>query len=139
MGKLLVLAALATIATPAIATAQTSPDYGAAVTYEDGVRIGEAFIKHDLADPYSAHIEWPYEFVPITEKVPMFKRTTGYATCVTVNAKNAYGGYVGERTYRIIIRDGVVIDYARVSDLRFVPDICKELVEEGGMKPHVAR
>jgi hypothetical protein len=74
----------------------------------------------------------------INEKVPLFKRTIGYATCVVINAKNAFGGYVGERTYRIIIRNGAVIDYAPVSDLRFVPDMCKELVEKSGMKPHVA-
>lgn len=65
-----------------------------------------------LADPYSAHLEWPYGFVQFDEKVSFFKRTIGYATCVTVNAKNAYGGYVGEREYRIRIRNGAVIDYA---------------------------
>jgi hypothetical protein len=108
-------------------------DYGAPPTYDEGVKIGEAFIKHDLADPYSAHIEWPYNFVPIDEKIPFSKRATGYATCVTVNAKNAYGGYIGERQYRIIIRNGSVIDYAQVSDLRFVPDICKELTTKYGM------
>lgn len=111
------------------------PDFGAKGAYEDDVKIGEAFIKSDLADPYSAHIEWRYDFVPLDEKLPLSKRTAGYATCVTVNAKNAYGGFVGERQYRIIIRNGSVIDYAGVSELRFVPDICKELITKHGMGP----
>ena len=113
----------------------TAPDYGTKPSYEEGVKIGEAYVKHDLADPYSAHIDWPYDFVPIDEKVPLSKRTAGYATCLTVNAKNAYGAFVGERQYRIIIRNGAVIDYAQVSDLRLVPDICKELATKFGMTP----
>jgi hypothetical protein len=117
-----------------VAAPVTAPDNGPKPSYEDGVKIGEAFIKHDLADPYSAHIEWPYDFVPINEKVPLSKRTIGYATCVIVNAKNGYGGYIGERQFRIIIRSGTVIDYAPVSDLKFVPDMCKELVKNG-MQP----
>ncbi|GHH09382.1 hypothetical protein GCM10008023_06000 [Sphingomonas glacialis] len=127
-----------TIGAAVLLAAQPTPaatDYGAAMRYEDGVKIGEAYIRRNLADPYSAHFEWPNTFVPFTEKVPMFKRTTGYATCLVVNAKNQYGGYVGERTYRIIIRDGKVIDYAPVSELRFVPDICQELATKFGMTP----
>ena len=116
---------------PLLLAAAASIDYGVKPTYENAVQIGEAFIKGDLADPYSAHIEWRYDFVPLDEKLPLSKRTTGYATCVTVNAKNAYGGYVGERQYRIIIRNGSVIDYAAVSELRFVPDICKDLIKAG--------
>ena len=119
----------------AAAISAAVPDYGAMPSYEEGVKAGEAFIKRDLADPYSAHIEWPYGFVPIDEKVPFSKRTTGYATCVTVNAKNAYGGYVGEQQFRVIVRNGAVIDYEHVSDLRFVPDICKDLITKLGMGP----
>lgn len=127
------LFALAQAAEPAL-------DYGVPISYEQGVEIGEKWIKADLLDPYSAHIEWPFSFVQFTEKVPLFKRTTGYATCVRINAKNTYGGYTGEKTYRIIIRNNQVIDYSEVSNLRMVPDICKELVEKYGMipvqKPH---
>lgn len=118
------------------ATAPVAPvDYGELVTYEQGTQIGEKWIKSDLLDPYSAHIEWPYNFVPFTERLPLSKRTTGYATCVIVNAKNSYGGYTGEKTYRITIRDHQVIEYIQVSDLRFVPDICKELAAKFGMVP----
>jgi hypothetical protein len=113
----------------------TVPDYGTQPSYDEGVKVGEAFIKRDLADPYSAHIEWPYTFVPFDEKVPFFKRTTGYATCVTVNAKNAYGGYVGEQTYRILIRNGTVIEYAEVSHTKLFGDPCKDLVRKFGMAP----
>jgi hypothetical protein len=103
----------------------TAVDYGTKPTYEEAVKIGEAYIKHNLADPYSAHVEWPYNFVPINEKVPFFARTMGYATCVTVNAKNAYGAYVGEQQYRIIIRNDVVLDYAPA------PYLCAEMASKG--------
>ena len=130
--RTIVIAAM--LALPVVAKGLPSPpDYGPAVSYEDGVKAGEAYIKKELLDPYSAVFEWPYTFVEFDEKVPLFKRTTGYATCFTYNAKNSYGGYIGVHTYRIMIKDGVVIDYAQVSDLRFVPDICKELVNKYGM------
>jgi hypothetical protein len=125
-------------AAPAMAADAPAPDYGAPVVYDDGVRIGETFVKKDLLDPYSAKFTWPYLFVPFTEKVPLFRRTTGYATCFTQNAKNAMGGYVGVHTYRIIIRDGNVIDIGMVSDLKMVSDICKELADKFGMKPTLA-
>jgi len=125
----------AAIALMAASEPMAPVDYGSPISYDDAVQVGEKYIKASLLDPYSAHIDWSYNFVPFTEKVPFFKRTTGYASCVTVNAKNAYGGYVGEKTYRIIIRDGRVIDYMPVSDLKFVPDICKELADKYGMSP----
>jgi hypothetical protein len=115
----------------------TAVDYGTKPTYEEAVKIGEAYIKHDLADPYSAHVEWPYDFVPFTEKIPLFKRTTGYVTCGTINAKNQYGGYVGERTFRIIIRDGQVADYVSDTNLNIVPSMCKEIISKYGMLPHL--
>ena len=108
-------------------------DYGTPLTFEQGVEIGEKYMKDGLLDPYSAHFAWEYNFVPFTEKLPLSKRTTGYATCVTLNAKNAYGGYTGEERYRITIRDGKVIDYLPISNLRWVPDSCKELAEKYGM------
>ena len=121
----------------ALAAGAAQFDYGTQVSYGDGVRIGEEFIKADLADPDSAKFEWPFQFVPMTEKVPLSKRTTGYATCLRYNAKNLMGGYVGYKQYRIIIRDGTVIDLMPVSDLRFVPDICRELEVKFGMESHV--
>lgn len=114
-------------------SANPQADFGKQPTYEEAVAIGEKFIKSGLLDPYSAHIDWPFTFVAFTDKLPLMKRVTGYATCVTVNAKNAYGGYVGEMTYRIVIHDDKVVDYMPVSNLRFVPDICKELSTKYGM------
>ena len=113
-------------------------DYGAPISYEDGVQLGEELVKSGLLDPDTAKFKWPYVFVPFTERLPLSKRTTGFATCFSYNAKNAYGGYVGYEQYRIVIRDGKVIDLQKVSDLRFVPDICKELIEKFGMMPEAA-
>lgn len=42
----------------------------------------------------------------------MFSGTKyGFGVCVTYNARNSYGGYVGVRTDAVLIRNGVVLDY----------------------------
>lgn len=116
-------------------TASAPLDYGPEISREQAVAVGEAYIKQDLLDPYSAHIEWPFSLVRFTEKLPLSKRVTGYATCVSVNAKNAYGGYTGVKLARIVFRDSKVIDYIEVSELRIVPDFCKNLQKNFGMVP----
>ena len=35
----------------------------------------------------------------------------GYKTCVTLNAKNSYGAYVGFKTDVLLIRNGAVVHY----------------------------
>ena len=35
----------------------------------------------------------------------------GYLVCVTLNAKNSYGGYVGYKTDALLIRNSAVIEY----------------------------
>ena len=117
------------------AVASTPIDYGSAIGRDQAIALGEQYIKRDLLDPYSAHIEWPFTVVPFTEKLPLSKRISGYATCVSVNAKNAYGGYTGVKFARIVFRDDKVIDYLPVSELRIVPDVCKELQKTFGMTP----
>ena len=138
MRKLWVLAALVTC--PALA--QTKPaaapapaDYGATITYAEGVRIGEEYMRRNLADPQSAQFTWPYDFIPFTEKIRGYGHATGYATCFTMNAKNRYGGYVGPRQSRIVIRDGKVVDKMDVPELKFVPDPCEELVKGLNLPP----
>lgn len=40
----------------------------------------------------------------------------GYLVCVTVNAKNGFGGYVGFETDALLIRNGTVIQYLQRGD-----------------------
>ncbi len=44
----------------------------------------------------------------------------GYAVCVAVNAKNSYGGYTGNQTYWLLIRDGQVIRTAQAGESLYI-------------------
>jgi len=35
----------------------------------------------------------------------------GYATCYAINAKNSFGGYTGEKTHYILIKNDIVIKH----------------------------
>jgi hypothetical protein len=129
--RAIVIAAMLALAGPVMAADVPAPDYGPTINYEDGVKIGEAYAKSDLLDPYSVVFEWPYKFVQFSYS----KKVYGYASCFTQNAKNAMGGYIGVRMYRIIIRNGAVVENRPVSDLQIVPDICKLLIDKFGMEP----
>jgi len=122
-------------ATNAIAADAPTYDYGQRPRYSEGTKLAEAYVRDGLVDPASAQFEWPFDFAPMSEKLPLSKRVTGYATCGYYNAKNQLGGYVGRKEIRVIIHNGVVVEVQPVSDLRFVPDICKEMQGTFGMGP----
>jgi len=93
-------------------TAETSaPDEAALRT------IGEAAIKTQLLDPYSAVIDWyPQPFVAVTGITKgglIFKRTVvsgdALVGCGTVNAKNRMGGYAGRVAFDVAIQNGQVV------------------------------
>jgi hypothetical protein len=79
--------------------------------------MGEAALKYQLLDPYSAVIEWsPGPFVPVTSITKgggIFKRTVvsgpALVGCGTVNAKNRMGGYVGRQAFDVAFQDGKVV------------------------------
>jgi hypothetical protein len=47
----------------------------------------------------------------------------GYLTCVTYNAKNSYGGYVGYKTDGVFFRDGEIVDVFE-GGVRFGKAVC---------------
>jgi len=60
-----------------------------------------------LRDPYSA--VWTYTTPQEGWRNVFGKRLNGWLVCGTLNAKNAFGGYVGARPYTALLRDGRVI------------------------------
>ncbi|WP_174868318.1 hypothetical protein [Pectobacterium polaris] len=68
----------------------------------------ETAIRDSLKDPDSAKF---YDFTPPRKEVMVENRNFvyGYSTCVYVNAKNSYGGYVGKQLYWAFIRDNQVL------------------------------
>lgn len=66
-----------------------------------------------LKDPNSVRISKitkPRKEHKITDKLKK-EAVYGYSTCVWLNAKNSYGGYVGENLYWFLIRNDYVTHY----------------------------
>jgi hypothetical protein len=63
------------------------------------------YVRHAFKDPSSVRD------AAISDPAP--GRTfagIGWFTCLRANAKNSYGGYTGEETRALLIRDGQVVD-----------------------------
>ncbi|MGM1347646.1 hypothetical protein [Serratia liquefaciens] len=81
-------------------------DVGAAPkNYKEAV---EEAIRGQLKDPDSAKFSGmttPRKEVMVENRDFVY----GYSTCVFVNAKNSYGGYVGKQLYWVFLRDNQVL------------------------------
>lgn len=86
-----------------------SGDYGSYPTnYEE---LAKAHLATTLKDPESARFgvfSKPRKEHVITN-VDAKEATYGYSTCVSVNAKNSYGGYTGNHQFWFFIRNGKVL------------------------------
>jgi hypothetical protein len=84
-------------------------DYGSyPENYEELVK---AYLARSLKDPESArysNFSQPRKEHIITS-VSAKEATYGYSVCVSVNAKNSYGGYTGNHVFWFFIRDGKVL------------------------------
>lgn len=104
-------------------------DYGPRPDRSDGVAMIEARIKSTLKDPDSARFTWPNDFRSGWYQRPFGQRYFGWITCGTVNAKNSYGGYVGQSAAVGVIRNGAVIEtnVDPGGPGSFVADACRKL------------
>lgn len=109
----LALAAILTAcATPPLTPQQAAAaNYGAIVTQADAEAAAKAWLSTYLKDPYSAVEAWqPVDHGYVTTSIlEGQQRYFGYLLNGTVNAKNAYGGYVGARAFQFLIRNGQVV------------------------------
>lgn len=101
------LAACATIPPPNMDTA----DFGTPMTKDQADGLAREYFNESLKDPDSAHITcgkfdrgWMLDS-PIFAK----ERTYGYQIHCMVNAKNSYGGYTGNKLYRLLFRDNHLV------------------------------
>lgn len=72
-------------------------------------QTAEDAVRASLVDPQSAQFQWPYGFVQGTWKPFLGKRIEGTWTCGSVNAKNRMGGYVGQSTFVVVVKDGAAV------------------------------
>jgi hypothetical protein len=87
---------------------QPPHDFGPPPTWNAFREAAEAGIRARLRDPDSAKFRWESGFAPgrwtLVDGYPW-----GYAACGFVNARNAYGGYVGETAFAVVIENGQVV------------------------------
>lgn len=87
----------------------TATDYG---TYPQQYKeITRDYLLSRLKDPESARFEYFTEPKKQWVSAGGSAFHLGYAVCVTYNAKNSYGGYVGSQTEAFLIRDDRVLVY----------------------------
>jgi hypothetical protein len=86
-----------------------SADYG--IYPSNYEAVVKEFYSNILKDPYSAE----YRNITGPKKFWLSDRSKGsrygYLVCVTINAKNSYGAYVGYKTDGLLIRNDSVIQY----------------------------
>lgn len=113
-----VLLLLAGCAAPQLSqTELANADYGRQATATECTSIAEDYIKATLKDPFSAqfvHGRACYKGALKRSLMQGGSWVFGYLQEGTVNAKNSYGGYVGFRSYKALIRDGIVVNYCTV-------------------------
>jgi hypothetical protein len=85
---------------PTLATANIGPP---PVGYESGIK---ALFAASLKDPYSA----VYTFQRPVRSWFFDETQMNWAVCGTLNAKNAFGGYVGARPFAVFYRHGQMVE-----------------------------
>ena len=86
-------------------------DYGSYQSPEDCIRVAEEVIANSLKDPFSAIFRHSTCRTGYWSSVPIFGMPVafGYTQSGTVNGKNSYGGYVGARSYRVLVKNGYAV------------------------------
>lgn len=96
-----------------------------------GIAMIEQAVRSQLKDPASAQFTWPNGFVSGWYQPPFGRKYYGWITCGTVNARNAFGGYVGRTAVIGVIRGGSVIaaniDSSVYRDMPFVAAACSKI------------
>lgn len=95
--------------------------------------IVKKYMETALKDPDSAKYHWDNAMGPVkgyaydvaTESCKGY----GWALCVSVNAKNSYGGYAGPKPTFFLIRDGAVV-YHEGGDSKHLTFNCVNFAEQ---------
>lgn len=88
-------------------------DYGRDMSQEECQETAEKFIKYKLKDPMSAVFQHKNCIKSYAKAVPLMGMSVEYGWLHSglVNGKNAFGGYVGFREYKVLMRNGQIIRY----------------------------
>lgn len=106
----LVLPVEACTAPPPTAAEMAAADFGKAPDMGTIKPLAEEFVRSRLKDPSSAEFRWVVE-IPTATWFDGSKRVFCWGTKAMVNAKNSYGGYVGEAMWEFFWRGDRMIGY----------------------------
>lgn len=86
-------------------------DYGEPIAEDEAKAKAERWIRGVLKDPESARFEWHRFGKGWVHNGLAYGGgyTFGYLLVGDVNARNAFGGYVGRRKYQVVFRDGEIV------------------------------
>lgn len=92
-------------------------DYGREITPSECIQIAEQVISGGLKDPHSAQFSHSPCFKGYWGAMPVMGMGVefGWIQEGQVNGKNSFGGYVGFRSYQVLIKNGNVVRYC-ISD-----------------------
>lgn len=85
-------------------------DYGPVPDASTARKLITEWMSKNLRDPYSAVYTFSDQFKQTHKGDFIQGATFAWGTCGTVNAKNAFGGFAGERLFFAVIKDGQVLD-----------------------------
>jgi hypothetical protein len=105
---LLVLSACAS--GPPTQAEMASADYGASISQDEAVTKAKQFFARYLKDPFSAQYDWGNVQPDNWRHARIYGGglVFGYVLQVNVNAKNAFGAYIGFRRYAFVFKNGVI-------------------------------
>lgn len=97
------------------------------LTEKEKVIIMKA-VKSELKDPESARFKWP----KLAKDVDMKSDAVAINYCGLVNAKNSYGGYVGDRPFNAVLTwskgrmDDLFVTAKIESDINIAVAVCSD-------------
>lgn len=94
-----------------------SADYGRDIPPAECVSVAERVIANSLKDPGAAQFKHSQCFKGHWGSVPILGMGVafGWIQQGEVNGKNSYGGYVGFKSYQVLIKNGTAVRYC-ISD-----------------------
>lgn len=105
--KTVICTAALTLSSAAIAKAPVQPPEPAEhPDWRQASEVGLNMLKSTYFDPGSAQVRWVSGFRWGFMKPLIGKRTFGWVACGNINAKNRFGGYVGERGFVLFVDAG---------------------------------
>lgn len=103
------LAALLSSCAPALSQQDIeNANYGAPITQARARQLAESYLSQVLLDPYSAHVQFGQVYRGYFNEALIYGGGArfGYILPATVNARNSFGGYVGNRRYTFYFFNG---------------------------------